>query len=111
MSANGCPPFAPFTVSVSGDAREAVVTPRGELDLASADELTREVQQRWSAGADRVVVDLRPLEFIDSSGLRALLALREAAARERRHFALRPGRSVVQRIFDLTGTSDLFHWH
>ena len=110
MSANGSSPFAPFAVDVSHEGDQALVAPRGELDLATADQLAQAVDDVWSAGADRVLIDLRPLEFIDSSGLRALLALREAAARDRRELELRPGPSVVQRIFDLTGTRELFRW-
>ena len=110
MSANGSSPFAPFAVSVSREADATSVAPRGELDLASADALARTVTDLWSAGADHILIDLRPLEFIDSSGLRTLLALREQAARDRREFELRAGPPVVQRIFDLTGTRELFRW-
>ncbi len=110
MSASGFPRYAPFAVSVARSAAEVVVAPSGELDLASVDELTREVHELWSDGARRVLVDLEPLEFIDSSGLRALLSLREDAVRDGHDLALRPGPPVVQRIFDLTGTRELFHW-
>lgn len=110
MSASGSLPFTPFAVSVSRTADEAWVAPRGELDLATADELARRVRDLWSAGSDAVLIDLRPLEFIDSSGLRTLLALRETAARDSRALALREGPPVVQRIFDLTGTRELFRW-
>ncbi len=110
MSADGYPPFSPFRVSVSRGAGESAVAPRGELDLASIDELTGQVHLLWATGSRRVLIDLAPLEFIDSSGLRGLLSLREAAARDGHHLALRPGPPVVQRIFDLTGTTRLFDW-
>ena len=103
--------FTPFAVTIARDGSVAAVAPQGELDLASAGALTQAVHEAWSAGSDRVLIDLRPLEFIDSSGLRALIGLSEAAARDGRDLALRPGASVVQRIFELTGTRDLFHWH
>ncbi len=110
MSANGSLPYAPFEVSVSRVDGDAAVVPTGELDLASVDELTREVHALWSAGCKHVRIDLRPLQFMDSCGLRALLALQDAAARDGHDLALSPGRPVVQRIFDLTGTRDVFHW-
>ena len=111
MSPTGSSPFAPFAVSVSRVADEAFVAPRGELDLATADTLAKTVSDLWSDGADRILIDLQPLEFIDSSGLRALLGLREVALRDDRGLALRDGPPVVQRIFDLTGTRSLFRWH
>ena len=103
--------FTPFAVTIARDGSGVAVAPRGELDLASAGALTQAVNEAWSAGSGRVLIDLRPLEFIDSSGLRALIGLREAAARDGHDLALHPGPSVVQRIFELTGTRDLFHWH
>ena len=110
MSANGDAPFAPFIVSVSHESSEVAVAPHGELDLGTADELTEKVHGLWSAGDEAVLIDLEPLEFIDSSGLRALLALRETAVHDGHELTLRPGSSVVQRIFDLTGTARLFRW-
>ncbi|CAA9495004.1 MAG: hypothetical protein AVDCRST_MAG38-2872 [uncultured Solirubrobacteraceae bacterium] len=110
MSASQPPLPAPFTVSVAYDDGQAAVTPAGELDLASADDLAREVRELWSSGADPVVIDLRSLDFMDSSGLRSLLALRGTADDDARHLELRPGPPTVQRIFDLTGTEQLFRW-
>lgn len=110
MSANGCLPFTPFALSVTDAGDEMVVAAHGELDLASADELIREVRRLWSVGAESVVIDLAPLGFMDCSGLRALLELRQAAARKRVGFALTAGPAVVERIFDLTGTRALFRW-
>ena len=110
MSANETKPFPPFAVSVLEDGVEVAVRPQGELDLASAGVLTRAVREAWSSGGEHVLIELEHLEFIDSSGLRALLDLRETAALEGRDLALRPGPSVVQRIFDLTGTRGLFNW-
>jgi anti-anti-sigma factor len=110
VSANGSSPFTPFGVSVSRVADEAFVLPRGELDLASADTLTKTVTDLWSAGAGQILIDLEPLDFIDSCGLRALLDLREEASRGSGGLALCPGTPAVQRIFDLTGTRELFRW-
>ncbi len=110
MSANGSPPFPPFAVTVVRDDVRVAVALQGELDLASAGELARAVHELWSSGDQSVLIDLEALEFLDSSGLRALLALQDAARLEGRDLALRPGPFVVQRIFDLTGTRGLFHW-
>ena len=52
---------------------------RGELDLATAPELERLLEER---GGDEVVVDLRALEFMDSSGVRVLVAGHALAGRE-----------------------------
>ena len=110
MHAGGSSPYQPFEISITPVAGETEVAPAGELDLASTDELSAAVRALWSEGAARVVVDLAGLQFIDSSGLRCLLTLRESAAGDGHDLSLRPGPRAVQRIFDLTGTQELFDW-
>ena len=57
----------------SGDA--TIVSATGEIDHFSAPQLRSELQAALQAGARRVVVDLTPTEFLDSSGLGALMAV------------------------------------
>jgi anti-sigma B factor antagonist len=75
---------------------------RGELDLATASELSEQLG-RAEHDARVVVIDLRGLEFMDSTGV-ALLASADRRARERggRLVVVRGGRQV-QRLFELTG--------
>ena len=66
------------------DGPVPVVRVRGELDLSTAARMCRVIQ---AASARRMVIDLRELEFCDSTGLRALMQVlcaggNEAAARE-----------------------------
>jgi anti-sigma B factor antagonist len=89
----------PLSIEISHAGRGVVLALEGELDLAGAATLEREL-----AGIDAgpVVVDLRRLAFMDSSGLRALvLAARRLQAGSRR-FALVPGAAQVMRVFDIT---------
>ncbi len=109
MNAVAASPLEPFRVRVTHDRDEVVVAPAGELDLASADVLEREIRG-LPGDVERVVVDLRDVEFIDSTGLRLLLSVRNGAMRERRHLLVVPGPPRVQRIFELTGTRGLFDW-
>jgi len=109
MNAVSVSPIAPFRVRVTQDRGEVVVAPAGELDLASAAMLEREIRE-LPGDVERVVVDLRKVEFIDSTGLRMLLSVRNGAKRERRRLCVVPGPPRVQRIFELTGTRGLFDW-
>ena len=61
-----------FSISISDRDGRAVVVLRGELDLATAPDLEAALNERLDAGQD-VVVDLRELDFMDSTGLRALV--------------------------------------
>jgi len=78
--------------------------------LASVGAVDQEVKELRHSGFDEVVVDLRRLTFIDSSGLRMLLRLRSEAERDGHHLTLVPGSPRVQRIFELTSTRGLFDW-
>jgi anti-sigma B factor antagonist len=85
----------------------AIVAPSGELDLSGATILEAELDRLVAEpelGA--IVLDLRGLEFIDSSGLR-LVVLADMKAREAgRRFALIRGRETVHRVFAITRMSE-----
>ena len=100
----------PFSVVVVPDRGEVAVEPVGEVDVSSVDALDREVRELVRAGFDQVVLDLRRVTFLDSSGLRLLLRLRNDAARGGHTLKLVPGPAEVQRVFQLTATRHLFAW-
>src|SRR4249919_633068 len=64
------------TLEVDG---RAVVTLRGELDLASSPELQRQLQLLLNRPVTTLTLDLADLSFIDSSGLGALCQVRQDA--------------------------------
>ena len=59
-----------------------VVTVRGEVDMSHEEELRGELRRAVASGADGIIVDLTECEFIDSTGVRALLLSREAQETE-----------------------------
>jgi anti-sigma B factor antagonist len=102
----GFPPVdEPFEVEVERRDDAVVVTPVGELDLASVDHLEREIAAQ-SAGAGHLVLSLASLRFIDTSGMRLVLTQQAACAREGRRFTLVAGPPEVQRLFALGGVLD-----
>lgn len=103
-------PYQSLSVGVVPDRREVIVVPEGELDLASADQLDREVRELRGVGFEEIVVDLRRVEFLDSAGLRLLLSLRDDAERGGHGLKLVRGPACVQRVFELTATGGLFDW-
>lgn len=76
----------------------------GELDLVSADA----VQQALVAIAKSLVVaDLTNLEFIDSSGLAALLRARRRIEEEGHRLEIRGARGATRRVFEAAGLVDV----
>ncbi len=94
----------PFAIDVDERDDRVVVVPRGELDMASAPELEQTVLPRLQDGG-WVVLDLRSLDFIDSSGLRVVVgAHRSAEGHGGRFTCVRgtPG-TTVHRIVEIAG--------
>lgn len=81
----------------------AVIAVDGEVDAATCEILTTAVRDAVAAGAQRVVLDLSGVEFMDSSGISALIATRSIAA-----ITLRQPSASVSRLFDVTGLPDVF---
>ncbi len=103
------PDAAPFRVDVHPERDVVRVVPVGELDLATAAELEEQLHELRSAGFDRVVLDLRELTFIDSSGIRVVVAEHQFADRSDHGFSLISGPPAVQRALELCGL--LGHLH
>ncbi len=87
---------------------EAVVAVEGELDIATAPVLQREVEPLWAAPMNVLTIDLEQVGFMDSSGLRALNELRTAAEERDVTFALFGVQPRVRRVLDITGMAPLF---
>jgi anti-anti-sigma factor len=76
----------------------------GELDMSSAPAVDAAVERICAAGAaEALVLDLAPLTFMDSSGLRTVLIAQSLCAESGVELRLIPGRAQVQRLFEITG--------
>ena len=101
----GSPPTQnEFSVEISGDASATVLTVTGELDLATTPALEAELE-RASAGPELVVLDLRGVTFMDSTGVSLLVKAHRRAQESRRRLAVVKGGAQVQRLLTLTGVA------
>jgi anti-sigma B factor antagonist len=74
----------------------------GELDIASADGLEQQLEAAEVDSPAILVLDLRRLEFIDSTGLRTLVSADERARSQGRRMAVICGPNAVARILEVT---------
>lgn len=95
-----------FDLEVSGDREPAVVRPSGELDIATADQLQAAVIECLNRGCAQVVVDLRAVTFLDSSGIKALIAGHRRAQELTAGVTLIVGGGGTRRALELTGLLD-----
>jgi anti-sigma B factor antagonist len=68
------------------------------------DEELRRIEADGDSGT--LVLDLRKLKFLDSTGLRLIVSAHSRARRCGRRLKIVPGSSAVKRIFRLTGMND-----
>jgi anti-sigma B factor antagonist len=80
----------------------------GELDIATAPQLEQRLNEALSTGCRRVVVDLRGLSFIDSTGLVLLARWNLASRQDGFRLSLVQGDDRIRRVFELTGLAPEF---
>ena len=94
-----------FRVEVRNEDRAVVFAVQGELDLASSPTLEQEIDR--VGDVDLLIVDLRELRFMDSTGLHALVKANNRSADAGRRFAVVNGGAQIQRLLSLTGVGEL----
>ena len=102
--------FEPFRVDVEPERDSVRVAPVGELDIATVDKLQAEVSRLLASGFARIVLDLRGVRFLDSTGLRLVLELDAAARADSHELCVIRGADVVHRIFEVTQVADRLHF-
>jgi anti-anti-sigma factor len=90
----------PFEVSEHREDSRVRVSLRGELDLATADEVADHLR-RLRERHDTVVLDLEGLTFIDAADVRVILRAAHHAQNDGWGFTVTPGSGVVRRVFEL----------
>ncbi len=97
------PSMTAFDLETSHEGALPLVSLFGELDIAAAPRLDAELTGLEAARPGRIVLDLRGLTFLDSTGLRSLLGADARAREDGRSLTLIQGPDVVQRVFSITG--------
>jgi anti-sigma B factor antagonist len=97
------PEFGVTCEQLSSDAY--LVRVSGELDLYSAPQLENEFEDILRGGATYVLVDLRDVPFLDSSGLGVLLAAANRLGRD--GFVLTGLGLESRRVLEITGANQL----
>lgn len=98
-------PYLTIEVTSTPDAHTIVLT--GEVDLLGTPQIEAALKNAYAANAELIVIDLRNLTFIDSSGLHALATAHELSRARGQELRILPGPANVQRLFELTGMSEV----
>lgn len=95
-----------LAVHTSRDADRIVVSLHGELDLANAATAEAELRDALGAGAATVVVDMRELRFIDSTGIALLVSILGHNGDGGRLGFVPSESAAVRRVLEITGLAE-----
>jgi anti-sigma B factor antagonist len=91
-----------FNVSVSSETTSHNVSLSGELDIATANQFTAALEGLQPVAGDRLVIDLTAVSFMDSTGLRVLIAANRNAKAGDYSVVIVTGESPAKRVLELT---------
>jgi len=98
----------PLDIRLEERGDTAVVLISGACDVSRHEHLRERLLEAEAGGARRIVVDLTALRFIDSIGLRLVIAAWNRARQEGHRFSVALATSgQVQRVFALTGVDQI----
>ena len=83
----------------------AMIVVRGEVDMATAPQLRDTLLAVVEGGASRIALDCRGLDFLDSSGIGVLIAVRKRLGDDG-SLTLEAPPAHVRKVLELTGVSE-----
>ncbi len=86
----------------------AVISLNGRLDLASGATLKDHMKQQFEKGVTSIHLNLSDVDFINSSGLGALVSIMKEIRLMKGRLTLSNLASYVQEIFEITQLSHIF---
>jgi anti-sigma B factor antagonist len=92
-------------LDVRHDATTACVRVTGALDLSTAPELYRALDEIRAGGTRAIRLDVAGVDFVDSSALSVLLRWHNEATERDEHFSVQGARGLVKRVLRETGTA------
>ena len=99
-----------LTVRVEHRGSTAIVFLSGELDLRSTAMLSEKLENVEAEGPAVVVLDLRHLRFLDSTGVALTIRAHKRAHEHGRRLVIVPGPARVQKPFELAGLDSILEF-
>ena len=100
-------PESLFSANIVHEDGSVVLALRGELDIATVPVLRRAVDDLLGPHLNAVTIDMANLTFVDVTGLRVLVHIKETAGELHAEFRLRSVSDLTRRVIGLTGFYEL----
>lgn len=96
-----------FELRVVRNNSSAHIAPCGELDIATTPELEQALADAAADAVREIVLDLRELTFMDSTGLRALAQANATAEQSGVTLSIIRGQRQIERVLEISGLGAL----
>ena len=96
-----------FGIRVVQDGRATHIRPAGELDIATTPALEQAIADATAQSGAALVLDLRELTFMDSTGLRTLAQTSARAQADGFEQAIERGSRQIERVLEISGLGPL----
>ncbi len=96
--------------TVSGGVTRASFEPNSKLNVANASDVKSELIQLVSGEGGKLEIDLTNLEYIDSSGVGALLSLLRLTKEKKWTLTLKNPQQGVRELFNLLQLQSIFNF-
>jgi anti-sigma B factor antagonist len=95
-----------LAVGASRNGGEYIIELAGELDLSGVTRVSEAFASALDSDARAIVLDLRALEFLDSTGVHSIITAERLAAERDMSFVIIRGPRQVQRILEIAGIAE-----
>ncbi len=96
----------PATITTSGNVVR--INLAGEFDFSSQDELKQVFDQALSASSPAIQINMQDTAFIDSSVIRLILRLHDAARKNKKSLSINHCNERIYEIFAIGGFDQIF---
>jgi anti-sigma B factor antagonist len=96
-----------MNINTVKNGNELTVTVEGRLDTMTAPELEKALNESLD-GVEKLVLDMKALDYISSAGLRVLLSTHKRMAAQG-EMVIRGANEIITEIFDITGFSEILN--
>ena len=100
------PEVASFHVSVTETPAGTVLTPHGDMDMATVGEFERVAGHLVGSGQASLMIDLSDVAFMDSSGINGLIRVKKACDAAGGQLSLSRPQPRVRDVLRLTGLTE-----
>lgn len=95
-------------IETEASGADTVLKVSGRLDTLNAKPFEAKLLEAVKASEGAIVVDMAGVDYVSSSGLRALLVAGKAMSPHKRKLRLKGLQPQIQEVFDISGFSALF---